>query len=38
MLNYVHAEAKNRTNALPGFGVSEGTTLDLLGLRFQQEW
>jgi hypothetical protein len=38
MLNYVHAQADNRTNTLPGIGANEGTTLDLVGLRFQQEW
>ena len=38
MLNYVHAESKNRTNTLPGFGADEGTTLDLIALRVQQEW
>jgi phosphate-selective porin OprO/OprP len=38
MLDYVHAEARNRTNTLPGIGADEGTTLDLIGLRFQQEW
>ena len=38
MLNYVHAEAKNRTNTLPGIGADEGETLDLIGLRVQQEW
>lgn len=38
MLDYVHADAKNRTNALPGPGALEGEKLDLIGLRVQQEW
>lgn len=38
MLNYVHADIDNRTNALPGAGLNEGAALDLWSVRVQQEW
>lgn len=38
MLNYVHADAENWTNAFPGPGAPEGAEADLVALRVQQEW
>jgi phosphate-selective porin OprO/OprP len=38
MLNYIHADAENRTNAVPGPGSPEGGEADLIALRVQQEW
>ena len=38
MLNYVHADADNLTNAVPGAGADEGVEANLVSLRVQQEW
>lgn len=38
MLNYVHADAENRTNTFPGPGAQEGANADIVTLRVQQEW